>query len=157
MTATFPTPTRETIAIVPFGHILVAELSIAELVILRVTDISSIHSSCMSDDEIQPIFPFQYDDISFEGVPPPQNEAIFLSAAFSQDALRFLRKTNSCSPLLYLLCHAVRHYRRSYRYNDAMQMNGNTTQKSSCLHFLWLENRDRAAKRSLRLNKHNDL
>ena len=103
MTATFPTPTRETIAIVPFGHILVAELSIAELVILRVTDISSIHSSCMSDDEIQPIFPFQYDDISFEGVPPPQNEAIFLSAAFSQDALRFLRKTNSCSPLLYFL------------------------------------------------------
>ena len=66
MTETLPTPTRETIAIVPFGHILVAELSIADLVILRVTDISSIHSSCMSEDEIQPIFPFQYDDISFE-------------------------------------------------------------------------------------------
>lgn len=109
MTATLPTPTRDTIAIVPFGHILVAELSIADFVILRVTEISSIQPSCMSDDEIQPIFPFQYDDISFEGVPPPQNEAIFLSVAFFQDSLRFLRKTNSCNPLLYFCSSMQQH------------------------------------------------
>ena len=101
MIATLPTPTRETIAIVPLGHSLVAELSIAALVILLVTDISSIHSSCMSEDEIHPILPFQYADTSFEGVPPPQNEATLCSVAFFQESLRFLIKTCSCSPLLY--------------------------------------------------------
>ena len=35
-----------------------------------------------------------------------------------------------------------------------MRMNGNTTQKSLSLHFLWLENRDRAAKQSPPLNKY---
>ena len=92
ISATLPTPTRDTIAIVPGGHNLVAELIIAVSLIFRVTEIASTHSSWMSEDDIHPILPFQYDGTSFEGVPPPQKVAILRKSAFSH--LELLNRQN---------------------------------------------------------------
>jgi len=90
--ATLPTPTRETMAIDPLGHSLVAELSIASLLIRLVIEIVSTHSSRISEDEIQPVSPHQYDMTSLEGVPPPEKDAISRKVKLQQSLFRNAEK-----------------------------------------------------------------